>query len=125
MGCVEWEGDVGKERLGSGRGRGHDEGDGGKGMGMGMCSQYPGVTPDVLPGCFFLQAGLTCRDSHGNNFASAFSAQICAGPQQKSSVVFQPGSSLWGLALGAVIPQISSSLLIGNISWQDMEFFSK
>lgn len=38
---------------------------------------------------------------------------------------FPACSSLWGAAPGAVIPQISSSLLIGNLSWQDMEFFSK
>lgn len=106
-----------------GRGKECDEREVGKGKEM--CSQYPGVTPDVLLGWFFLQAGLTCRDSHGNCSASAFSAQISARPQQKFSVVFQPGSSLWGAVLGAVIPQISSSLLIGNISWQDTDLFSK
>lgn len=80
-GSVEWEGDVRQEMLGR-------RGDVGKGKGM--YSQHPAVILDVLPAWFSLQAGLTWRDSHGNNFASTFSARIYAGPQQKSSVVFQP-----------------------------------
>lgn len=87
------------------RGRRCWEGDAGKGM----CSQSPKVALGVLPGWFFLQSGLTRRVSHGNNFISMFSAQICAGPQQKPSVVFQPGSFLWGAALGAHKPPVLCS----------------
>lgn len=88
------------------------------GKGNGMCSQCP---------CMCCRVGFSCSlDSHGGTametiFLPIFSPSLCWA----TAKILQPGPSPWRAALGAVIPQISHSLLIGNISWQNMEFFSE